>query len=77
MSKQIHTVYSSSDNCWKVKQAGNQISSGNFETKKQAVDFGRNISIKNNAEHFIHNKDGKIGYKNSYGNDPFPPKDKR
>ncbi|MBY0544383.1 MAG: DUF2188 domain-containing protein, partial [Gammaproteobacteria bacterium] len=26
------------------------------------------------VEHFIHGKDGKIQERNSYGNDPFPPR---
>lgn len=25
------------------------------------------------AEHVIHKQDGKIGEKNSYGNNPYPP----
>jgi hypothetical protein len=27
------------------------------------------------VEHTIHGKNGRISAKNSYGNDPFPPKD--
>ncbi len=30
---------------------------------------------KKKVEHVIHNKDGKISDKDSYGNDPFPPRD--
>lgn len=26
------------------------------------------------VEHLIHNKDGTISERNSYGNDPYPPK---
>lgn len=29
------------------------------------------------TEHVIHNSNGRISEKNSYGNDPCPPKDKK
>ena len=45
-------------------------------TKDNAVDRGRDIARDNKSEHAIHNKDGQIAQKNSYGNDPNPPKDK-
>ena len=35
------------------------------------------LAKKLKVEHVIHNKDGKISDKDSYGNDPFPPKDKK
>lgn len=38
--------------------------------KKTAVAQGRLDAIKAKAEHVIHNLNGKIGQKNSYGNDP-------
>lgn len=39
-----------------------------------AVEFGRNIAKKQHTEFFNHGKDGKIQSRDSYGNDPFPPK---
>jgi hypothetical protein len=44
-------------------------------TKDMAVTAGREIARRLAVEHTIHLSDGKIGEKNSYGNDPFPPKD--
>lgn len=44
--------------------------------KEPAVDKGRSIAIDNAAEHTIKKQDGTIQKKNSYGNDPNPPKDK-
>ena len=38
---------------------------------------GRKTAISQKAEHIIHNKNGKIGARNSYGNDPHPPKDNK
>ena len=43
-------------------------------TQKDAISYARNIAINNSSEVVIHGRDGKIRDKNSYGNDPFPPK---
>lgn len=45
-----------------------------FETKAEATSAGRGTAQRENTEHLIHKKDGTIGERNSYGNDPFPPK---
>jgi hypothetical protein len=47
------------------------------ETKKEAVEVAREIARNNHSELVIHGKDGKIQDKDSYGNDPVPPKDKK
>ena len=64
-------------NGWAVKKEG----SGRFtvitETKKEAVEVAREIAKHNQSELIIHGKDGKIQDKDSYGKDPFPPKDKK
>jgi len=43
--------------------------------KKDAVRYGRVLARKLEVEHTIHRRDGVITEKNSYGNDPYPPKD--
>jgi hypothetical protein len=45
--------------------------------KEPAVERGAEQAKQRETEHVIHKKDGKIGEKNSYGNDPNPPKDKK
>lgn len=69
----VHTVPNGSG--WSNKQNGDVVS--NHRTKANAVDAGRDIARTSRSEHVIHNTDGRIGQKNSYGNDPHPPKDKR
>jgi hypothetical protein len=59
---------------WKIKQAGGERSSGNFDTKQAAVDRAREISRNQHTELVIHNKDGKIAQSDSHGHDPHPPK---
>lgn len=73
-NKSTHVVPNSDKGGWDIKQSGGQKSSGHFDTKKEAVDRAREISINQKTELTIHNQDGKIGKKDSHGNDPHPPK---
>ncbi len=72
MGKNIHVVHGS--NGWKVKQDNAERSSGNFPTQQKAIERAREIAINNGQEVVIHGLNGKIREKNSYGNDPYPPK---
>jgi hypothetical protein len=45
-----------------------------YKTKAAAQAAGRKTAISQKAEHVIHNMNGRIGERNSYGNDPHPPK---
>ena len=58
---------------WAVKGAGNQRATSVHETQAEAMDAGREIAINNSSELFIHNRQGRIRERNSYGNDPYPP----
>lgn len=60
---------------WQVLGAGNQKATKLFDTQKDAIDYGRNIAKNQEAELVIHRPDGRIRDKDSYGNDPCPPKD--
>ena len=42
--------------------------------KEVAVESGREVARRYEVEHTIHKEDGTIGEKNSYGNDPHPPR---
>lgn len=59
---------------WAVKGAGNQRATSVHDTQQQAVDAARGIARKQQSELVIHRQDGRIRDKDSYGNDPFPPK---
>lgn len=67
-SKQIHTIHRPGG--WGNKSAGASRVAKVYPTKAEAQAAGRQTAIKQNAEHVIHNLDGKIGEKNSYGHDP-------
>ena len=55
---------------WNVKRAGTDKAIVHTDTKKQAVDLGRDISRNQGTELVIHGKDGVIQQKDSHGNDP-------
>jgi Uncharacterized protein conserved in bacteria (DUF2188) len=63
-------------NGWAVKGEGNTRYTAITERKAEATTIARDIAKNNKAEIVIHGKDGRIQDKDSYGNDPNPPKDK-
>jgi len=69
---QIHVVYS--NDVWVVKKAGTQTVYGSYDTKTAAVEMGRQIAKNLKGELVVHNKNGQIESRNSYGNDPYPPR---
>ena len=71
-NRPIHVIYS--DKEWKVKRENSEKSIKNFNTQKEAVDFARKLSKKDNTELIIHKRDGRIQQKDSHGHDPYPPK---
>lgn len=64
-------------NIWQVKRENSDKATKNFATQKEAIDYGRNIAKNQESELVIHDKKGRIRDKDSYGNDPCPPKDKK
>ena len=75
MGKNQHVV--KNDDKWSVKGAGNLKATRNFDTQKEAIDYAKQIAQNQKSEVVIHGKDGKIRDKDSYGNDPNPPKDRK
>lgn len=65
-----HVVPGGSKGGWDVKKGGTDRASSHHETKQDAVKAAREISKNQKTELVIHNKDGKIGPKDSHGNDP-------
>jgi hypothetical protein len=74
MAKNIHTVYSSGRDMWENKEEGNTTPLSSHRTKETAVDYGASLARSRRVEHFIHGRDGTIQSRNSYGNDPYPPR---
>jgi uncharacterized protein YdaT len=59
---------------WAVRGEGNSHDTVHTSTQREAIDRAREIAINQRAEVVIHGRDGRIRDKNSYGNDPYPPK---
>lgn len=59
---------------WQVKGEHNTRATVVTQTQHEAQEIAKRIAINNGSEVVIHGVDGKIREKNSYGNDPYPPK---
>ena len=75
MGKNQHVVPHS--NGWAVKGAGNEKATRVVPTQKEAISIATKIARNQQSETKIHGTNGQIRGGNSYGNDPFPPRDKR
>lgn len=77
MGKNIHITRRKSEDKWAVIGEGDARASSLHDTQGEAVDAGRPLAEKNKSELVIHDRNNKIRDKDSFGNDPFPPMDKR
>jgi len=64
----IHTVHK--DDQWVNEVEGGETIGGVHATKEEAVEVGRARARQDETEHVIHNQDGTISERNTYGNDP-------
>lgn len=76
MGKNIHITHRENGK-WAVKGEGDDRASGLYDTQRKAIEAGREIAQNNKSELFIHDRDNKIRDRDSYGNDPFPPRDRK
>ena len=70
--KNQHVVPHGDD--WAVKGAGNSKATKVVSTQAEAIKLAREIAINQESEMFIHGQNGQIRERNTYGDDPFPPK---
>ena len=59
---------------WQVKGAGNSKATVRTKTQSDAYSVAKSIAQKQKSEIVIHRPNGQIRDKNSFGNDPYPPK---
>ncbi|OXT01639.1 hypothetical protein B7H23_01315 [Notoacmeibacter marinus] len=59
---------------WAVRGAGNDRVTSTHDTQEGARRAARQIAINQQSEVVIHRPNGEIRDKDSYGNDPHPPK---
>lgn len=75
MGKNQHITHNSNGG-WNVIGEGNSRPTKILSTKKDAIEYGRIIAINQGSELVIHGLNGRIQDKDSYGNDPLPPRDR-
>lgn len=75
MGKNQHITHNPNGG-WNVLGAKNSKPTKIFQTKQEAINYGRIIAINQGSELVIHGMNGKIQDKDSYGNDQCPPKDR-
>lgn len=73
MGKNQHVTPHSNDG-YQVKGAGNQKATKLFDRQSDAINFARDVARNQQAELVIHNQQGRIRAKDSYGRDTFPPR---
>jgi hypothetical protein len=59
---------------WAVREAGKERATRVVDTQREAIDIAREKAKRHGAELYVHGRDGRIRERNSYGNDPNPPK---
>ncbi len=77
MAKKTQHIVKNPSGGWSVKKGGSSKATKVYDTQSEAIKRGREIAKNQNAEFYVHGKDGRIREKDSYGNDPNPPKDKK
>jgi hypothetical protein len=75
MSKKRNVWVTPHKDGWAVKREGGERASRVTPRKEDAVKIGRDYAQRQGAELIIQGRDGIIQSKDSYGKDPFPPRD--
>lgn len=72
--KDVHVVPSGGG--WTVRKQGAVRATKHFPTQKEAVTWARHSAKSDSTDLVVHNRDGTIRSKDSYGTDPFPSRDR-
>ncbi len=70
--KSVHVV--PRDDGWAVERDGAHRASSLHETQAAAEAAGRTTARNDKVEFFLHGRNGQIRERDSYGNDPYPPR---
>jgi hypothetical protein len=74
MQNRAYHVVSNPDGGWAVRRQGAERASKRFRSKEDAVTYARSKCRGERVDLVVHRSDGTIREKNSYGNDPQPPR---
>ena len=73
--KDIHVV--PHNETWATRREGAERVSRTFDTQREAYDSDRGTARRERVEVVTHRRDGTIRDSDSFGADPFPPRDKK
>lgn len=59
---------------WAVKSEGASRAGSVHKTQQEAINVAREQARAGRSELFIHNRQGRIRERDTFGNDPYPPK---
>ena len=76
MGKNLHVVPNPKGG-WDAKSEGAERAASHHDTQQEAIDAGRQIARNRGSELVIHRPDGRIRDKDTHGNDPCPPRDRK
>lgn len=62
---------------WSVQEAGASRAIRVFSKQQDAERFAKQISRQHGGDLFVHHPDGRIRESDSYGRDPYSPKERR
>lgn len=68
----IHVVPHNGE--WAIRRENSGRASAVVSTQREAEERAREMAHHDKVELLIHGRNGKIRERDSYGNDPFPPK---
>jgi hypothetical protein len=71
--KNVH-VTPNPEGGWSVRRSGAQRASSRHDTQAAAEQEGRRLARQDKVEFNLHGRDGRVREKDSYGQDPHPPK---
>ena len=71
----IHVVPSGSG--WATRREGADRASSTHRTQAGAENAAKRTARREHGEVFTHRRDGTIRDRDSYGSDPFPPRDRK
>lgn len=60
---------------WAVRPEGGERDTSHHPTQREAIERAREIAQNQKTEVVIHDRQGKIRDRDSYGSDPCPPRD--
>ena len=62
---------------WAVRSEGSSRATSIHSSQREAIDAARKIAKQTSSQLVIHRRDGRIRERDSYGSDPFPPREPR